>query len=275
MGPSADHPHFVFDLDHLESLYRAIKASPFVRSNVTFSAVADAVLLRYEQEDGTLNATASLVHEQNSEGCVAPRPVITFFGGLIAWTRIASALVAERVSGAAARGNRFVLQSRLSMLGNAQLQRRPGDLLVMRRLAVDALAAPEAQQTARDIALGMECSVLAHELGHHCLGHTSEGRLRRHSTSRQDERDADAFAAELLATLPGGESTALGQVMFEILLAWQDHALLRREDGESTHPLSRKRAVAALRARESHLAAIERRFGISEAEILDLLPVEC
>lgn len=111
---------------------------------------------------------------------------------------------------------------------------------------------------------GMLLSVVAHELGHICLGHTvrNDGTLE---TSRNDERCADLFAQSIISTTPFGSHCIMGSLFTEILFAWMGK---NNSGPATTHPLSVERVYNILHSHDYILAEL----GITEDNIKQFLP---
>lgn len=132
-----------------------------------------------------------------------------------------------------------------------------------RRAAADAGVLP----IARDIADGASLIVLAHELGHWAYGHIA-GPKGSFEVSRNNERDADSFAASVVATLSSPDRALLGGVMFWCCLAKFDRQLTRGDGDE--HPAPVARLDAMLAAMPSALAALLAGHGLGADDLRGL-----
>lgn len=118
---------------------------------------------------------------------------------------------------------------------------------------------------------GMITAVLAHEMGHLCLGHTSS-LVRQDEVSRNMEREADSFAASLLHTMDNRAYHFVGQVMFDLMMTWQHHGY--GPQTPTSHPSSRDRLLAAFTSNPTAASEAEALFGMSVADWQSLLPPE-
>ncbi|MFG0253083.1 MAG: M48 family metalloprotease, partial [Phycisphaerales bacterium JB038] len=114
---------------------------------------------------------------------------------------------------------------------------------------------------------------IAHEAGHIALGHTLATGDLPLEVSRNQEREADSFAASVLATSPSQEALFLGQVFTAILLTWQQYAWGDTE--ESTHPLAKERFENILRSHSAALKEMGKQYGLTEKFLRGLLPDGC
>lgn len=118
---------------------------------------------------------------------------------------------------------------------------------------------------------GMVTAVLAHEMGHLCLGHTSS-LVRQDEVSRNMEREADSFAASLLHTMDNRAYHFVGQVMFDLMMTWQHHGY--GPQIPTSHPSSRDRLLAAFTSNPTAAGEAEALFGMSVSDWKSLLPPE-
>lgn len=118
---------------------------------------------------------------------------------------------------------------------------------------------------------GMITAVLAHEMGHLCLGHTTS-LVRQDEVSRNMEREADSFAASLLYTLDNRAYHFVGQIMFDLMMTWQHHGY--GPQTPTSHPSSRDRLLAAFTSNPTAAGEAEALFGMSVADWHSLLPPE-
>lgn len=129
---------------------------------------------------------------------------------------------------------------------------RAGETDVYGRTA-GSLSAKE-NAAAQAVSAGMIIGVLAHEMGHVCLGHV-DGPSYYDSNpeiARNHEREADSFASSITAATPFGE------YVYDGTLFW--HYVLAQQQGntaiESTHPLERERLENLIRANPSKASAL-------------------
>ena len=263
--------HFDPTVLDIEAAFTFVRSSPFVQSNSMYRGIASSVTAHYDSGDSSLNAIATGFPHELSDGVVADPPSIVVFAGLLTWSRLMSAFLSDRVLKGADRGTRDVLRSRLRLVGDAVNAGRTTDIQALRRISSGIIRDPVAASVARAIAGGLESSVMAHELGHSCLGHVS-GSGRTLEISRNQEREADSFASSVLSTASGGEASAVGQILFEVMMSWREYGAGIRD--ATSHPRSRERVASVLETRSDDIAAIESSFGIGKDDWLALLPFE-
>jgi hypothetical protein len=112
----------------------------------------------------------------------------------------------------------------------------------------------------------MNMTVIAHELGHIALGHTlGDGRVN-FEISRNQEREADSFAASVASSSPFGDYIVAGGIFFWVIMTWIDAA--SGNFSQTTHPHARERLMDYIRANADQAEAI----GFDADSIGDYLP---
>ncbi len=124
---------------------------------------------------------------------------------------------------------------------------------------------------ARSCSAAMDMYVVAHEAGHVALGHTLSDALN-YDMSRNQEREADSFAATALSTCPFSQYMFLGHALVAAVFAWTDHAAALAE--ESTHPLGRERFANALTCNREAAREAAEEFGLTRERLRRMLPPE-
>jgi hypothetical protein len=127
-----------------------------------------------------------------------------------------------------------------------------------------------ARPIASSICQGMLRSVIAHELGHVCLRHTRREAPLPGEVRRIQERQADGFAASVLALGPEDPYQFIGAALSWVLMAW----FCRSDAEHSTHPGASERLLNLLRDSPSALSAAEQASGMGTEEWVGLLPVD-
>jgi hypothetical protein len=122
---------------------------------------------------------------------------------------------------------------------------------------------------ARSYIAAMESFVIAHEAGHIALGHT-QGARQNLDVSRNQEREADSFAASTLSTSPFRDYLFLGSVFVTIIFTWTEAVSGNRP--ATTHPLGRERFFNLLRSNSAAADEVARRFGLTAERLTELLP---
>ena len=166
------------------------------------------------------------------------------------FSRIASLAVAVDMCGRPGTASRFARN--IDMDG--RLSTRTA-LNIISECGLDEMySMPGVRAKAQAISSGMIVGILAHEMGHVCLGHIHgpsyyESNLE---IARNHEREADSFASSITAACPFGE------YVYEGTLFW--HYVLATQEGNgsvaSTHPLSRERLENIIRANSSKASAL-------------------
>ena len=101
---------------------------------------------------------------------------------------------------------------------------------------------------------GTIVSVLAHESGHHALGHLlSFSEKTNLEIDRNQEREADSFASSVISASPFGEYIFAGTLFWHYAVAVQADGA---SDEGSNHPLSRERFENFVRANAEKAAAL-------------------
>jgi len=118
---------------------------------------------------------------------------------------------------------------------------------------------------ARDHAAGMHLGIIAHELGHICLGHTLGERVN-FEISRNQEREADSFASSVVSSCFFGDALVIGGIVWWIILAWVESVC--RQEVITTHPHSLERLMSFIRDNEAQA----RTLGITQETIRSYLP---
>ena len=219
--------------------WETVRNSMHVRMNEMYSDFAAGTEFFYVHDDDTINAYAAPRDDEE-------KPFeIVFFGGAMRFSRIASLAVAVEMSGRPGTASRFARS--IDMGGRLSAR---SALQVMSECGLDEMfSLPGVRAKAQAISSGMIVGILAHEMGHVCLGHIHgpsyyESNLE---IARNHEREADSFASSITAACPFGEYVYEGTLFWHYVLAIQDG----NESVASTHPLSRERLENIIRANSS------------------------
>ena len=229
--------------------WETVQNSMHVRMNEMYRNFAAGTEFFYVHDDDTINAYAAQGEDEE-------RPFeIVFFGGAMRFSRIASLAVAVDMCGRPGTASRFArcidMDGRLS--ARAALN-------IMSECGLDEMfSLPGVRAKAQAISSGMIVGILAHEMGHVCLGHIHgpsyyESNLE---IARNHEREADSFASSITAACPFGEYVYEGTLFWYYVLAMQEG----NEAVASTHPLSRERLENMIRANSSKASMLGIRIG--------------
>jgi len=252
----------------IQSAFQTVCSSPHIQNNAAYAAGARTIKLRYAAESLQVNASASL--DGRSGGL---KPLVTYHAG---WWLMMRCLAVSVVSCIDRQRSR--LQS-AALLGDA-MQRccraMPEGTFDLQSLEPFAVAAEALESRglsrARDLALAIDFEVMAHEVGHIVLHHIEIRGPQQESweVSRNQERQADDFAASVLSTLPFREYVFLGLASSCMLWCWQE--ALAGAGAARTHPRSRERLDNALRANSQAAHEAAEAFGLTESFIRAALP---
>ncbi len=221
-----------------------VRNSMHVRLNPAYNNYAAGTEFIYAHDEDVINAFAGENDNQK-------KPFrIVFFGGAMRFSRLASLAVAVDVCGRPGTASRFArgidMEGRMSM-------REAID--VMADCGLDEmLSLPGVRSKAQAISSGMIVGILAHEMGHVCLGHILGPSYydTNQEIARNHEREADSFASSITAACPFGEYVYEGTLFWHYVLARQEC----NQAVASTHPLSRERLENIIRANSSKASAL-------------------
>ena len=209
--------------------FMQIRMSPHIVDNVQYAAVVEKVKFYYKQDDSEVNAYAGV-------GKADGKPVrfVCLCGGAVLFSRLASLAVASQQLRKDGSCTRFLRAIRASDCGRMDEDRAVA--LIERVGLRSALGSVEVITRARSISAGMLMGMLAHEVGHHALGHTV-GQAQNLEIARNQEREADSFASSIIQANDFGEHILEGSLIWWYALAQQESV-----NGETTsHPASRER----------------------------------
>ena len=163
---------------------------------------------------------------------------VTIFQGLLDWSSALAVVTAVLDRTGSVRKAR----SMLKWMSKAVTQGCAGNDLLLRmwdrfHLEDDSIQEEVARMYAKTILL----EVVAHECGHVCLGHTPrDGQDVHMSISRNDERQADSWAAAVMQSCCLGAQGAVAAVMSQIGFMWA-HKVTEDELRFSSHPMHLER----------------------------------
>ena len=230
----------------LAQLFEYVRSAANVKENLQYASIMKDVRFFYLADNDTMNAYASL--KQLNKDKDEWHRVIVLLGGAVRFSKVASLAVAAHLSGDKQAPVRLV-----RVLNGADLGKFDLDTVVRLVNAADlaaALANETVQAKAKSVSAGMILGILAHEAGHHALGHTLNTSEKVNlDISRNQEREADSFASSVIASSPFGEYILAGTLFWHFALASQQGDAVA-----TTHPLSKERFENFVRA-NAELAA--------------------
>lgn len=230
----------------LSQLFEYVRSAANVKENLQYAGIMKDVRFFYLADNDTVNAYASL-KKLNKDKDELHR-VIVLLGGAVRFCKVASLAVAAHLSGDKQAPVRLV-----RTLEPADCDKLDLDAVVRLVNAANlgaALANETVQAKAKSVSAGMILGILAHEAGHHALGHTLNTSEKVNlDISRNQEREADSFASSVIASSPFGEYILAGTLFWHFALASQQGDAVA-----TTHPLSKERFENFVRA-NAELAA--------------------
>ena len=272
-GRSLLHEHefasFIIPLAHqIEQSASFVFKSEFIQCNKQYKERIDAVTLDVDLADPKVGAYA----------IDDPTPRIIIKGGMARAMRLSAAGLSLhmqlREQGASPSHLQSLFWTLGELMNNGMFQQDDGKALYTECIGKEVDAAFKSGterfvSLARSLGAMMEMYVIAHEAGHIALGHTLGPELS-YDMSRNQEREADSFAASCLSTSPFRDQLFLGQVFATVILSLMDHASASTE--VSTHPASRDRFFNALQSNKEAAEDAAEKYGLTSAELQRFLP---
>ena len=270
----------------LADLFEIAKESPFIVNNTHYGSLLDRTSLaidgvtRYGRtvpnacacgidiwlipDNRRHEVTLSNFPEGTPEGTIhVPGPCIIMNEYLISIAKIASVFLCSSIPAS------NVSKERLCDLGKSVMSARSIKQLTI-YLQRAALLCNDVHvcESASRVSHGVLTNVLAHEMGHICLGHV-ESLSTPHETSRNQEREADSFAQSLLLTMENRAYYFVGSLIWHLICVWEAHGVNHEL---TTHPDSRDRFHAAFVSNPTAASEAEALFGMSQDDWIGLLP---
>lgn len=256
---------------------RFVLDTPYILTNPQYRERIAATTFSYFPDSSDVNARA----RSEPDGSGITRARIHLFGGLVTSCHLASTALAAYVQGRRGLAPTIDLISLNTFLrrlgqeirdGGGHLTHASRDTLLANSIGWLAHSGGEQiHDPTQSYASAMIMSVVAHEAGHIALGHTlSLSRPANNDISRNREREADSFAASVLASSPFREYLFLGQVLVSVIFCWAQSP--DREMEPTTHPCPRERFWNALRSNTSAAAEAADNLGMTSQFLEELLP---
>ena len=232
-------------------MYGYVVQAPFVIENLQYRdrvAKADFV---YIATNDVVNAFAGRrVVEQDGKKSLAFHTV--FLGGAARYARMVGLAAAAQDAGNKGLLRKFIANIPPYMC--AECGEKNAMAYLRRSGVADYLSDAAVRQKAISYSSGTIVSALAHESGHHALGHLlSISEKTNLEIDRNQEREADSFASSVISASPFGEYIFAGTLFWHYALAAQSDSGngLNRD-----HPLSRERFENFVRANAEKAAAM-------------------
>ncbi len=220
----------------MEQLYRYVVTAPFVAENLQYSERLKGIPFVYIATNDVVNAAAGrrLVEKDGKKGLAFHT---VFYGGAARYARLVGLAAALQDAGHKDMLSKFVAAMPRRFCA------RCGEEACVSFIIENGLAAAVADEQIRLKAVsyssGTIVSVLAHESGHHALGHLlSFPEKANLEIDRNQEREADSFASSVISASPFGEYIFAGTLFWHYAVAVQADG---DSDEGSNHPLSRER----------------------------------
>lgn len=235
----------------IEQLYRYVVTAPFVTENLQYSDRLKGIPFVYVATNDVVNAVAGRRFvEKDGKKSLAFHTM--FFGGAARYARLVGLAAALQDA-----GHKKMLKKFVDAMPRRFCARCAEDDCV-EFIAANGLASAIADEKIRQKAVsyssGTIVSVLAHECGHHALGHLLSFREKRNlEIDRNEEREADSFSSSVISASPFGEYIFAGTLFWHYAVAMQSDGA---SDAERNHPLSRERFENFVRANAEKAAAM-------------------
>lgn len=229
----------------MNQLFEFMRNSSFVQGNDLYREMLGPVEFVYEDKNDEVNAYS----ESRKKWFGTGAPEVRCSSGAARFARLMALAWAVELE-----GREGTVQRLLGEMGPEQFAvLTEGDAAMLLRAAglEEALESPSVRSKAESIASGMLSFILAHELGHQALGHVY-GAAENHGISRNQEREADSFASNVLETSAFGEYMFVGELFWQYALATQQNG----KSGNGTHPEARERMQNLLREHPEFAKAV-------------------
>lgn len=234
----------------VEQLYRYVVNAPFVAENLQYSGRLKEIPFLYVSTNDVVNAAAGrrIVEKDGKKGLAFHT---VFFGGAARYARLVGLAAALQDA-----GHKDMLKKFVAAMPRRFCARCSEEDCV-KFIADNGLAAAFADEKIRQKAVsyssGTIVSILAHECGHHALGHLlSFPEKENLEIDRNQEREADSFASSVISASPFGEYIFAGTLFWHYALAMQ----AGDGNGASSHPHSKERFENFVRANAEKAAAM-------------------
>ncbi len=234
----------------IQQMAQFVFYSSHVQSNLLYRERAGRTTLHYLPEADTVNAFATDARIPEFD---AEPPLIGILGGMTRVSRLMAFALAEEVESDKANA-RQRLKRIIRQVGQKVVEGEGSLALADAEEIFEGLAPSVSPGKARSYNAALNMTVIAHELGHIALGHTLGSGPACLEISRNQEREADSFAASVAGSSPFGDYIVAGGVFFWVIMAWIDAAA--GDAAQTTHPHARERLLDYIRANQEQAAAI-------------------
>jgi len=236
----------------IRQLYGYVASSPVVSENLQYRDRMDGMKLVYVPTNDIVNAVARRRVHKAKDGKVKILFDMAVYGGATRYARLVGLAAAQEESGIKGALRRLVEKMPRRLC--SQCTETDALKVVENAGLAPALADPAIRQKAVSYSSGMLIGVLAHEVGHHSLGHLLAFEEKTNlEIARNREREADSFASSVISASPFGEYIFAGTLFWHYAVAMQSDA---DSDAGLSHPLSRERFENFVRSNRDKAAAM-------------------
>ena len=232
-------------------MYGYVIQAPFVIENLQYRDRIGNADFAYVATNDVVNAFAGRrIVERDGKKSLAFHTV--FLGGAARYARMVGLAAAAQDA-----GNKGLLQKFIANIPPymcAECSEKNAMAYLRRSGVANFLSDASIRQRAISYSSGTIVSALAHESGHHALGHLlSTSEKTNLEIDRNQEREADSFASSVISASPFGEYIFAGTLFWHYALAVQSDS---GDDLNRNHPLSRERFENFVRANAEKAAAM-------------------
>lgn len=232
-------------------LYGYVAQAPFVTENLQYRERIGGADFLYVATNDVVNAFAGR-RVVEAEGKKSLKFHTVMLGGAARYARMVGLAAAVQDAGREGELKRFISHMPPYMCGECNEDKCIAYL--QRRGLADAIADPQIRQRAISYSSGTIVSVLAHESGHHALGHLLNISEKSNlEIDRNQEREADSFASSVISASPFGEYIFAGTLFWHYAVAMQSDG---STDARRNHPLSKERFENFVRANREKAEAM-------------------
>lgn len=235
----------------MDQIYSYVVNAPFVSENLQYRDRLKGLPFVYIPTNDIVNAAAGRrAVEKDGETGIAFHTV--FFGGAARYARLVGLAAALQDAGHKDMLKKFVAAMPLSFCSRCS-EEECAKFILDNGLA-PAFADEKIRQRALSYSSGTIAYVIAHECGHHALGHLlSFSEKANLEISRNQEREADSFASSVISASPFGEYIFAGTLFWSYAMAKQSDGA---SDSGNSHPLWQERFENLVRANAEKAAAM-------------------
>ena len=256
---------------------RLVGESELVQTNGDYRRQFAEIAFHFDVADSAYNAYALKEAVLLSDGTRACPPAAVFCGGMANAISLISVSLAVYLEDRLDSILRFTYQDmgRAIVAGGARFAIEESVRIFDRnlRFKMQELVRQQGDSVfaaVRAVRTSMYLYTLTHEVGHILLGHT-KGDRPNSDVSRNQEREADSFAASVLSTCPNREFHYLAGALSEALMVWADRAA--GDPAPTSHPASRERFINFIKSNREAAEEAARVFGLDQRRLENLLPL--